>query len=355
MKSFILIKKIIFSATLFLITNSTVYADSIGKAESQTCDFKNLLLITAEDVIYPTEDFADIGKVKVNLYNNSVFSISSFGISYTVEDLDQSGEVITKDYKLIDIVGGIESGMSSVETIYIHDIKKDTYAGLKFDFKLVDIKDNKQKLIHSQKYNDLEKSSKSLAFDCIKSTPKESKIQTSKSTITEKIHDDLVPSSISKPKKRPKKLTISKARNTNLKIKTEKVFNFEKDRTIEKMLEKLIKNDDTLQRQSLSTNENENENIAKIIRNKVRLCWNPPRGSKDEFANSITLGLKFDIDGKLVESPKNLTRNYRGSLQAFEAARRAVIRCSPYSELNPATYDVWKELNLVFQLKNMAR
>ena len=75
MKSFILIKKIIFSATLFLITNSNVYADSIGKAESQTCDFKNLLLITAEDVIYPTEDFADIGKVKVNLYNNSVFSI----------------------------------------------------------------------------------------------------------------------------------------------------------------------------------------------------------------------------------------------------------------------------------------
>jgi hypothetical protein len=353
MKSFILIKKIIFSATLFLITNSSVYADSIGKAESQACDFKDLLFITAEDVIYPTVDFADIGKVKVNLYNNSLFSISSFGISYTLEDLDQPGEVITKDYKLIDIVGGIEPGMSSAETIYIHDIKKDTYAGLKFDFKLVDIKDNKQKFIHSQKYNDLEKSSKSLAFDCIKSTPKESKLQTSKLTITEKIHGDLVPSSISKPKKRPKKLTISKARNTNLKIKTEKVFNFEKDRTIEKMLEKLIKNYDTQQQQSLSTNEK--INIAKIIRKKVRLCWNPPRGSKDEFANSITLGLKFDIDGKLTESPKNLTRNYRGSLLAFEAARRAVIRCSPYSELNPATYDVWKELNLVFQPKNMVR
>ena len=155
MKFFILIKKTIFLVTLFLLTNSTVYADSIGKAESQTCDFKNLLLITAEDVIYPTVDFADIGKVKVNLYNNSLFSISSFGISYTVKDLDQLGEVITKDYKLIDIVGGIESGTSSVETIYIHDIKKDTDARLKFDFKLVDIKDNKQKSIHSQKYNDL--------------------------------------------------------------------------------------------------------------------------------------------------------------------------------------------------------
>ena len=99
-----------------------------------------------------------------------------------------------------------------------------------------------------------------------------------------------------------------------------------------------------------------NNQIANIVIDKMKRCWIPHVGVENGLTNVMNLGLKFDIDGKLVESPVNLTPNSGvGSLQAFEAARRAVIRCSPYNELDPEIYDGWKELNLKFNPKNMGR
>ena len=57
-----------------------------------------------------------------------------------------------------------------------------------------------------------------------------------------------------------------------------------------------------------------------------------------------------------METPVNLTPNSgAGSLKAFEAARRAAIRCSPYNDLDPEMYESWKELNLIFDSKNLGR
>ena len=99
-----------------------------------------------------------------------------------------------------------------------------------------------------------------------------------------------------------------------------------------------------------------NNQIANIVINKLKLCWIPPVGVENGLTNVITLGLRFDIDGKLVESPVNLTPNSGfGSLQAFEAARRAVIRCSPYNELDPNMYQAWKEIKIKFDPKNFGR
>ena len=99
-----------------------------------------------------------------------------------------------------------------------------------------------------------------------------------------------------------------------------------------------------------------NNQIANIVINKLKLCRIPPVGVENGLTNVITLGLRFDIDGKLVESPVNLTPNSGfGSLQAFEAARRAVIRCSPYNELDPNMYQAWKEIKIKFDPKNFGR
>jgi hypothetical protein len=99
-----------------------------------------------------------------------------------------------------------------------------------------------------------------------------------------------------------------------------------------------------------------NNQIANIVINKLKRCWIPPVGVENGLTNVITLGLRFDIDGKLVESPVNLTPNSGvGSLQAFEAARRAVIRCSPYNELDPNMYQAWKEIKIKFDSKNLGR
>ena len=106
----------------------------------------------------------------------------------------------------------------------------------------------------------------------------------------------------------------------------------------------------------LNLTPEQKEDVGNIIRNKMQLCWNPPVGVENGIDNTLILGLKFNIEGKLTESPVNLTPySGVGSLQAFEAARRAVIRCSPYDELDPELYDGWKELNIKINVKNLER
>jgi hypothetical protein len=104
-----------------------------------------------------------------------------------------------------------------------------------------------------------------------------------------------------------------------------------------------------------------NNELGYIITNKMKLCWNPPVSVETGMTNVMILGLKFDIDGNLLENPINLTPNADGvdnlvdNLQTFEAARRAVIRCSPYQELDPKMYEVWKEMTLKFYPQNLGR
>jgi hypothetical protein len=106
----------------------------------------------------------------------------------------------------------------------------------------------------------------------------------------------------------------------------------------------------------LTLTPEQEEDVGNIIRNQMRLCWNPPAGAENGLPQSIILGLKFDIEGRLIESPVNLTPDSGvGSLQAFEAARRAVIRCSPFDKLDPELYDGWKELNIKIKTKNLGR
>jgi len=173
-------------------------------------------------------------------------------------------------------------------------------------------------------------------------------------TEAEEQESDLVPSRTSKPKNRPKNLKIVKEIKTKPKLKPKEVVEAKKDATAESILESLKEKNEP--EPFLDLTPAQKESVGNIIRNKMRLCWNPPVGVENGLTNVMILGLKFDIDGKLVESPVNLTPDSGvGSLQAFEAARRAVIRCSPYNELDPEIYEGWKELNLKFNPKNMGR
>ena len=173
-------------------------------------------------------------------------------------------------------------------------------------------------------------------------------------TEAEEQKSDLVPSRTSKPKSRPKNLKTTKEIAIKPKLKPKEVVEAEKDTTAESILESLKEKKEP--EPFLNLTPAQKESVGNIIRNKMRLCWNPPVGVENGLTNVMILGLKFDIDGELVESPVNLTPNSGvGSLQAFEAARRAVIRCSPYNELDPEIYDGWKELNLKFNPKNMGR
>ena len=184
--------------------------------------------------------------------------------------------------------------------------------------------------------------------------PKGEETTTQIVTEAEEQESDLVPSRTSKPKNRPKNLKIVKEIKTKPKLKPKEVVEAKKDATAESILESLKEKNEP--EPFLDLTPAQKESVGNIIRNKMRLCWNPPVGVENGLTNVMILGLKFDIDGKLVESPVNLTPDSGvGSLQAFEAARRAVIRCSPYNELDPEIYEGWKELNLKFNPKNMGR
>ena len=329
MKVLEIITKVLIVIISFLSLSIPVLAGMLHNGKSQECDFSSLLLIIADDKIQPVEDFADIGKVKVKLYNNSLSSISSFAISYTVNISDQSNPVITKDYKLIDIIGGIESGKSSVEAIYIHDIREKIFDKLNFEYNLVEIIDNKQKSIIRQEINYMDLSNKSPIFECIKNTPTGiTKPQIL--TEAEEQESELVPVRASKPKNRPKKLKIVNELKAKPELKPKEVVDAEQDDVVKSILESLKEINEP--KPFLNLTPEQKESVGNIIRNKMRLCWNPPVGVENGISNVMILGLKFDIDGKLAESPVNLTPNSGvWSLQAFEAARRAVIRCSPYN------------------------
>ena len=353
MKVLEIITKVLIVIISFLSLSIPVLAGMLHNGKSQECDFSSLLLIIADDKIQPVEDFADIGKVKVKLYNNSLSSISSFAISYTVNIMDQSNPIITKDYKLIDIIGGIESGKSSVEAIYIHDIREKIFDKLNFEYNLVEIIDNKQKSIIRQEINYMDLSNKSPIFECIENTPTGiTKPQIL--TEAEEQESELVPVRASKPKNRPKKLKIVNELKAKPELKPKEVVEVKKDTTAKSILESLKKINEP--KAYLGLTYEQKLSVGNIIRNKMKLCWNPPVGVENGLTNVMILGLKFDIDGKLVESPTNLTPDSGvGSLQAFEAARRAVIRCSPYNELDPEIYDGWSELNLKINPKRMGR
>jgi hypothetical protein len=88
----------------------------------------------------------------------------------------------------------------------------------------------------------------------------------------------------------------------------------------------------------------------------VKQCWNPPIGVQNDAELKVTLLVELNEQGKLVGSPKLLrpSGNPQGVVkQAYEAGRRALIRCAPYN-LPKDKYDQWREIEVTFNPKDMA-
>ena len=86
------------------------------------------------------------------------------------------------------------------------------------------------------------------------------------------------------------------------------------------------------------------------LRAKLISVWNPPpavSANPDQYV--ITLHLKLARDHRLIGQPEVLTR---GDGPLFEATRdsavRAVLQAQPYDMLSQTTYDLWKELDINF-------
>lgn len=91
------------------------------------------------------------------------------------------------------------------------------------------------------------------------------------------------------------------------------------------------------------------------LRLAVQKCWNVPAGLANAEDLVVTVGVELAQDGTLAGDPYQVEPQGElgpGFRQAFEAARRALIRCAPY-DLPADKYEQWRNLEVVFNPKNM--
>ncbi len=87
----------------------------------------------------------------------------------------------------------------------------------------------------------------------------------------------------------------------------------------------------------------------------IRECWSVPIGIRNDSELKVTLGVELDRDGSVMGSPSLIepssieTSEIR---QAFNAARRAVMRCQPY-DLPVDKYEHWRSMEVVFNPEKM--
>ncbi len=91
------------------------------------------------------------------------------------------------------------------------------------------------------------------------------------------------------------------------------------------------------------------------LRLAVQKCWNVPAGLANAAELVVVVGVELAQDGSLVGSPFAIEPTgdlAPGFKQAFEAGRRALIRCAPY-DLPTDKYEQWRNLEVVFNPKSM--
>ena len=84
-------------------------------------------------------------------------------------------------------------------------------------------------------------------------------------------------------------------------------------------------------------------------------CWSVPIGIRYDSEFKVTLGVELDRDGHVEGTPRLIEP---GSIetsemkQAFNAARRAVLRCQPY-DLPVDQYEHWRSMEVEFNPSNL--
>lgn len=94
------------------------------------------------------------------------------------------------------------------------------------------------------------------------------------------------------------------------------------------------------------------------MRVAVQACWNVGALSMEALRTTVVVGFSVKPDGKPDSPTIKLVSSEGGSdvstAQAYEAARRAIIRCgSKGFPLPPEKYETWKEIELVFDPNGM--
>lgn len=91
------------------------------------------------------------------------------------------------------------------------------------------------------------------------------------------------------------------------------------------------------------------------LRAQIQACWNPPPGALDARELIVQVRLQLNQDGSISADPQVLNRGSHPQFQvAAESAKRAIKRCAPY-KMPIAKYDVWRDVEVTFDPRDMYR
>jgi colicin import membrane protein len=92
------------------------------------------------------------------------------------------------------------------------------------------------------------------------------------------------------------------------------------------------------------------------LRARLRECWNPPVGAANASQLTVIYRVLFKKDGSLAGAPVLVQgpASEQGPVLA-ETARRALLQCQPYTMLKPEHYDMWKDMEITFDPRDMFR
>lgn len=92
------------------------------------------------------------------------------------------------------------------------------------------------------------------------------------------------------------------------------------------------------------------------MRARLMQLWNPPAGVQNPQELIVKVRIQLGRDGRLLGNPTVLSA---GNSTLFTIARdnaiRALHRGQPFDMLSPGTYDLWKEIEITFDPRDMYR
>ena len=92
------------------------------------------------------------------------------------------------------------------------------------------------------------------------------------------------------------------------------------------------------------------------LKRRISECWSPPVGAANAQDVRVLIRVAFKPDGSVAAAPELLGGTFSPYGPALaESAMRAILRCQPYKMLRPETYDVWKDIEMTFDLKDFVQ
>ncbi|MEA2902925.1 MAG: hypothetical protein QOI12_312 [Alphaproteobacteria bacterium] len=92
------------------------------------------------------------------------------------------------------------------------------------------------------------------------------------------------------------------------------------------------------------------------LRLRLAQLWNPPAGARNPEELTVQIRMKLNPDGTLAGPPMVMTS---GRSPLFMAARdsaiRAVFRGQPFDMLKPEHYELWQDIEITFDPRDMIR